>query len=90
MRIRFTPSARDQFLAAINYIQRDKPMAARRFRKRSETALRRLVRFPQSGRKVPEFPIVVLPADIEELPENRLQSLADATLPELIEKLTTQ
>ena len=42
------------------------------------------------ARKVPEFPIVVLPADIEELPEDRLQSLADTTLPELIEKLTTQ
>ena len=54
--IRFTPSARQQFLAALAYIRRDDPGAAREFRKRAERALRRLPRFPRSGRVVPEFP----------------------------------
>jgi len=56
VKIRFTPSARDQFLSALTYIQRDNPQAARKFRKTAETVLRRLVRFPASGRPVPEFP----------------------------------
>lgn len=45
-----------QFLAAITYIQADKPTAAQRFRDRAEEVLRRLERFPQSGRVIPEFP----------------------------------
>ncbi|MBN1271130.1 MAG: type II toxin-antitoxin system RelE/ParE family toxin [Candidatus Aminicenantes bacterium] len=56
MRVRFTPSARLQFLEALVYIRRDKPSAAQRFRERSERVLRRLERFPESGRVIPEFP----------------------------------
>ena len=56
MKVRFTPSARRQFLAAIHYIQRDKPSAARGFRQRAENVLRRLEAFPDSGRHIPEFP----------------------------------
>lgn len=56
MRIRFTPSARVQFLGAVAYIRRDKPAAATRFRRRVETVLRQLEKFPQSGRRIPEFP----------------------------------
>lgn len=56
MRVRFTPTARRQFLAALAYIARDRPDAARRFRRRSERALRRLLRYPRSGRPIPEFP----------------------------------
>jgi toxin ParE1/3/4 len=56
VRVRFTPSARAQFFEAIDYIRRDKPPAAIRFRRRSEDVLRRLEKFPQSGRKIPEFP----------------------------------
>lgn len=56
LRLRFTPSSRVQFLAAIAYIQADKPVAAQRFRDRAEQVLRRLERFPQSGRVIPEFP----------------------------------
>ena len=56
MRIRFTPSARAQFLAAVTYIRTDNFEAARRFRRHAEQVLRRLERFPNSGRKVPEFP----------------------------------
>ena len=56
MKVRFTASARDQFLAALAYIRRDKPSAAVRFRKRAETSLKRLQRFPASGRVIAEFP----------------------------------
>ena len=56
MRIQFTTSARRQFLGALQYIRRDDPLAARNFRKQAEKHLRRLGRFPDSGRGVPEFP----------------------------------
>jgi len=56
VRVRFTPSARLQFLEALAYIRRDKPSAAQRFRKRSEQVLRRLENYPASGRVIPEFP----------------------------------
>ena len=56
MRVRFTPAGRIQFLAAIEHIRRDSPTAAQRFRARAEETLRRLQRFPESGRIVPEFP----------------------------------
>ena len=56
MKVRFTPSARAQFLSALAYIRRDKPSAAVRFRNRTETVLRRLEDFPKSGRVIPEFP----------------------------------
>lgn len=56
MRVKFTPSAREQFLSAVAYIRRDKPSAAQRFHKRASQKLRRLERFPESGRRVPEFP----------------------------------
>lgn len=56
MKIRFTPTGRIQFLAAITYIQRDNPAAAIRFRQKAEQKLRRLERFQESGRHLPEFP----------------------------------
>ena len=56
MRVRFTPTGRAQFLAALAYIRREHPAAAIRFRQRAEQALRRLEQFPESGRVVPEFP----------------------------------
>ena len=56
MRLRFTPSARQHFLKALEYIHRDKPSAARDFRDRAEKVLRRLEKYPNSGRAVPEFP----------------------------------
>ena len=56
MRVRFTPTGRAQFLAAIAYIRRENPTAAARFRQRAEQALRRLEQFPESGRVVAEFP----------------------------------
>ena len=56
MRVRFTQAGRAQFLDAIAYIRRQNPVAADRFRARAEEILRRLQRFPDSGRIVPEFP----------------------------------
>ena len=56
MRVRFTETARRQFLEGRDYIRRDKPSAARRLRRRVEDALRRLEDHPESGRRIPEFP----------------------------------
>jgi plasmid stabilization system protein ParE len=56
VKVQFTLSAKVQFLSALNYIRQDNPPAALRFRKRAESALRRLEKFPESGRIVPEFP----------------------------------
>ena len=56
MKLKFTPSARDQFLAALEYIRSDDPSAARRFRDRALAVLKRLEQFPESGRTLPEFP----------------------------------
>jgi toxin ParE1/3/4 len=56
VKLRFTPSGRIQFLQALSYILQDNPQAAMQFRKRAERALRRLTRFPESGRLIPEFP----------------------------------
>ena len=56
MSVQFTASAKAQFLSAITYIKRDNPEAARLYRQRVETVLRRLQRFPDSGRSIPEFP----------------------------------
>jgi plasmid stabilization system protein ParE len=56
VRILFSPSARTQFLEALDYIRRDNPRTASRFRQRTEVLLRRLGKFPKSGRAVPEFP----------------------------------
>jgi toxin ParE1/3/4 len=56
VKIRFTPSGKAQFLSAVRYILRDNPAAAQRFRIKAETTLRRLERFPLSGRAIPEFP----------------------------------
>ena len=56
MKVRFTPSARTQFLSGLSYIRRDKPSAAPSFRDRTGKILRRLEDFPESGRTIPEFP----------------------------------
>ena len=56
MKVRFTPSGRLQFLTAMAYIQRDNRPAAPKFRNRAEAVLRKLLRYPESGRLIPEFP----------------------------------
>jgi len=56
VKIKFTPSARRQFLEGLEYIRQDSPTAARQFRKKAATVLSRLSEFPESGRAIPEFP----------------------------------
>jgi plasmid stabilization system protein ParE len=56
VKIRFTPSARVQFLEGLEYIRQDSPLAAANFREKAEEFLRRLEEFPESGRSIPEFP----------------------------------
>lgn len=56
MKVKFTHSAKTQFLSALSYIRKDKPSAAINFRKRAEEILRRLEDFPESGRIISEFP----------------------------------
>jgi toxin ParE1/3/4 len=56
VKVRFPPTARKHFLDAITYIRWDKRVAAQIFREKAEDRLRRLQRFPDSGRHIPEFP----------------------------------
>jgi toxin ParE1/3/4 len=56
VKIKFTPSARRQFLEGLEYIRQDYPAATHRFRKKAEAILSRLSEFPESGRAIPEFP----------------------------------
>ena len=56
MKIRFTQSAEADLLSALAYIRKDKPSAALDLLDRIARRLRRLHRFPESGRKIPEFP----------------------------------
>ena len=55
MIVRLTPPARAQLLAAVAYINAERPTAARDFRMRVDGALRRIIDFPESGRVIPEF-----------------------------------
>jgi toxin ParE1/3/4 len=55
VKVKFTPSARTQFLSALSYIRKDKPSAALTFRNQAEKILRRLEDFPESGKIIPEF-----------------------------------
>jgi len=55
-KVRFTPPARAQLLAALAYIRADRPSAARAFQHRVNAVLARLGDFPDSGRVVPELP----------------------------------
>ena len=56
MKVRFTPTARAQFLESLEYIRQDSPSAALGFREKAEQVLRRLEEYPESGRSIPEFP----------------------------------
>jgi toxin ParE1/3/4 len=55
VKVRFTPSARTQFLAAIAYVYRENLTAAVVFRDKAEKVLLKLQKFPQSGRRLLEF-----------------------------------
>ncbi len=55
MKVRFTPAGDRQFLDVVAYILAERPAAARRFYTRALKALSRLEKFPESGRRLPEF-----------------------------------
>jgi len=56
MNVRFTPTARKQFLDALTYLHKENPTAADAFRRKAENRLSRLRDFPESGRILLEFP----------------------------------
>lgn len=56
MKVRFTPTARKQFLSIVKTIAMDRQSAASRFASKARRILSRLGEFPESGRRLPEFP----------------------------------
>ena len=56
MRVRFTPSARREFLEVLAYVRDESPAAAEGLATRAGEGLTQLRDFPDSGRVVPEFP----------------------------------
>ncbi len=54
--LKFTPSARAQFPAAVARMSQENRTATRRFRQKADQSLRRLRRFPASGSQIAEFP----------------------------------
>jgi toxin ParE1/3/4 len=56
MKLKFTPTARSELLSAINYIQQKNHKAAQEFYQNVGQVLKRLEKFPESGRTLPEFP----------------------------------
>jgi len=56
VKVRFTPSAEAELLAALKYIHQEDPATARKLLERVSKHLHRLEAFPESGRKIPEFP----------------------------------
>lgn len=56
MKVKFTSTARRQFLEGLEYVRQDNPTAARHFRRNAEAVLQRLIEYPESGRAIPEFP----------------------------------
>lgn len=56
MKVRFTPSARLQLLRQLAYVRQESPLAARKLLLKLRTTLRRLARFPRSGKPLAEFP----------------------------------
>ena len=56
MKIRFARTAQISLHEAIDHIRQDNPIAARHFLQKVERTIRRLERYPNSGRRIPEFP----------------------------------
>ena len=56
MKTRFTPTARRQFLGALEHVQQENPAAAADTLERATSALMQLRDFPESGHSIPEFP----------------------------------
>jgi toxin ParE1/3/4 len=56
VKVKFTPTAKAQFLAGLNHIRQDNPVAAQNLRLKAYGLLKRLEQHPDSGRSIPEFP----------------------------------
>lgn len=56
MRVRLSPPARAQLIAARDYIRTHNPIAARNFRDKVDRRLRQLGSFPGIGHAIPEAP----------------------------------
>jgi plasmid stabilization system protein ParE len=56
VKVRFTPSAEAEYVEALTFVLKDNRRAALLFGRKIESALRRVARYPDSGRKLPEFP----------------------------------
>ena len=56
MKVQFTPSAEAELKAILSFVRRESPLGAQRLKANMKTALSRLVKFPDSGRHIPEFP----------------------------------
>ncbi len=56
MKIRFANTAKISLHSAINFIRQDNPTAAVNFLERVEKTLRRLEKYPESGRRILEYP----------------------------------
>jgi len=56
MRVRFTPQAERQYLAALGYLRTRSPSGAARVQQRAETVIAQLREHPGSGHTIPEFP----------------------------------
>ncbi len=54
--VRWTEPARDDLAKIFDFIARDSPAAAQAFVERVLQSAERLAAFPESGRRVPEFP----------------------------------
>ena len=67
MKVRFTPMGRAQFLAALDHVRADNPVAALALRQKTAASLSRLADFSDPGHSLPEFPelpfreIIVVP-----------------------------
>ena len=54
--LKWTPRALKELQRIYDFIYQDSPQAAEAFRERLLRATDRLARFPESGRRVPEYP----------------------------------
>ena len=56
MKIKFTPTARGMFLDGLLHIRKENPVAALKFKEKTDKSLSRLIDYPESGKTIQEFP----------------------------------
>jgi toxin ParE1/3/4 len=55
-KVKFTPTAQKEYLAVLAHLRAESPSAAKKLHQKVKKSLSRLQDFPESGRKIPEFP----------------------------------